>query len=169
MPRAARPTKPPHRPSSAKSNAAGYAKRKAQPPRAARASAADVYEYQPERVRRATVQLQLEKDELRGAGRGGESDGEGSEAGVGRAKPRLVGEDDEDGIAEEEDEELDSDAAFEESDEERYAGFSFASSKVCFRLVRVYVTGCPCRSPSPRRSPRQSPHSQRPSALPKSI
>jgi len=41
-------------------------------------------------------------------------------------KPRLIGENVEDeDIPSEDDEELDSDAAFEESDEERFAGFSF--------------------------------------------
>ena len=41
-------------------------------------------------------------------------------------KPRLIGETVEDEeIPPEDDEELDSDAAFEESDEERFAGFSF--------------------------------------------
>jgi len=41
-------------------------------------------------------------------------------------KPRLIGEtvEDED-ISSGDDEDIDSDAAFEESDEERFAGFSF--------------------------------------------
>ena len=52
-------------------------------------------------------------------------------------KPRLVGENDDDmGIAEEDDEEIDSDEAFEESDEERFAGFSF-SQKVCLVNERL--------------------------------
>ena len=42
----------------------------------------------------------------------------------------VLSNDDDMGIAEEDDEEIDSDEAFEESDEERFAGFSF-SQKVC--------------------------------------
>ena len=113
------------------SNAAGYAKRKSLKSKAV-SNPSDVYEYQPERVRRAKVKLQLEKDEVLGAGAGDDdSDAEGSASGRGQPKPRLVGEnDDDDGIASDEDEELDSDAAFDESDEERFAGFDFSHSKV---------------------------------------
>lgn len=76
--------------------------------------------------------MQLEKDEMQGINGGDdESDAEGSTAGHGGLRPRLVGEnDDDDRIASDEDEELDSDAAFDESDEERFAGFDFSRSKV---------------------------------------
>ncbi|KAH9996496.1 Utp14 protein-domain-containing protein [Russula vinacea] len=67
----------------------------------------DVYEYQSHKVRRAHISLSLDK--MKPAN-----------------MPRLIGEsvEDED-VPSEDDEELDSDAAFEESDEERFAGFSF--------------------------------------------
>ena len=57
-------------------------------------------------------------------------------------RPRLVGENDDDsGIGEDEDEEIDSDAAFEESDEDRFAGFSF-SHKVCAILLSFFYKSC---------------------------
>ena len=81
----------------------------------------DVYEYQIQKVRRANIPLSLDRDEENE--HGFDSDGD-LVANV--RKPRLIGEDVEDEkIPSEDDEELDSDAAFEESDEERYAGFSF--------------------------------------------
>ena len=81
----------------------------------------DVYEYQTQKVRRANIPLSLDRDEENE--HGFDSDGD-LVANV--RKPRLIGEDVEDEkIPSEDDEELDSDAAFEESDEERYAGFSF--------------------------------------------
>ncbi|GJE97818.1 Utp14 domain-containing protein [Phanerochaete sordida] len=107
-------------------NAAGYAKRKSLKGKAV-ADSSDVYEYQSERVRRSKVKLLLEKDELQGAG-GDDSDAEGDASE--RRRPRLVGEDDEDDrIGSDEDEEIDSDAAFDESDEEQFAGFNFSSNK----------------------------------------
>lgn len=81
----------------------------------------DVYEYQIQKVRRANIPLSLDRDEENE--HGFDSDGD---LVVNVRKPRLIGEDVEDEkIPSEDDEELDSDAAFEESDEERYAGFSF--------------------------------------------
>lgn len=125
------PRKPQNR-SQKQNNVRGFAKRQLQKsqktPRFS--DHADVYEYQPDKVRRSKVKLQLERDELDGV----RDDPSGSEDGAdprGGGRPRLVGEsDDEGGIGEDEDEEIDSDAAFDESDEERFAGFSFAS-KVC--------------------------------------
>ncbi|KIP03917.1 hypothetical protein PHLGIDRAFT_25886 [Phlebiopsis gigantea 11061_1 CR5-6] len=128
--RSTRPLQPSHKKSN---NAAGYAKRKSLKSKAV-SNPSDVYEYQPERVRRAKVKLQLEKDELlgvRGRGGDGDSDAEGSASSHGQLRPRLVGEnDDDEGIASDEDEELDSDAAFDDSDEERFAGFDFPHSKL---------------------------------------
>ena len=81
----------------------------------------DVYEYQTQKVRRANIPLSLDRDEENEHG----FDPDGDLVANVR-KPRLIGEDVEDEkIPSEDDEELDSDAAFEESDEERYAGFSF--------------------------------------------
>jgi U3 small nucleolar RNA-associated protein 14 len=81
----------------------------------------DVYEYQSHKVRRAHISLSLDKDEAREHGVASDDDTNSN-----ARKPRLIGEsvEDED-IPPEDDEELDSDAAFEESDEERFAGFSF--------------------------------------------
>ena len=127
MARATNPSKRTKSFSKKTSNATGYAKRKSLKGKAL-ADASDVYEYQPEKVRRAKVKLLLEKDEAQGLA-GDDSDAEGSLSG--RPRPRLVGEDDEDDhIGSDEDEEIDSDAAFDESDEEQFAGFSFASNKV---------------------------------------
>src|SRR5579863_8675798 len=81
----------------------------------------DVYEYQSHKVRRAHIPLSLDKDEAREHGAASDDDFTAD-----ARKPRLIGEtvEDED-IPSEDDEELDSDAAFEDTDEERFAGFSF--------------------------------------------
>lgn len=85
----------------------------------------DVYEYQSHRVRRANIPLSLDKEEA--DEHGFDSDGD---LVANTRKPRLIGESVEDEeIPSEDDEELDSDAAFEESDEERFAGFSFPKSR----------------------------------------
>lgn len=109
-------------------NASGYAKR--QQRNAAKKQGAgldDVYDYRQDKVRRANVRLQLDKDEEAGFGAGSDDDeDEDIEEGGGNRRPRLIGElDDDERIASEDDEEIDSDAAFEESDEERFAGFDF--------------------------------------------
>ncbi|KAI9060478.1 Utp14-domain-containing protein, partial [Trametes sanguinea] len=122
------------RPSGKAANALGYAKRQTLKSKAlSPGDIGDVYEYQQEKVRRAKVKLQLEKDEILGAGgaeSGSEDDEERGSKRKRDMKPRLVGEnDDDDGIGEDEDEEIDSDEAFEESDEERFAGFSFSHKK----------------------------------------
>ncbi|KAH9082258.1 Utp14-domain-containing protein [Lactarius deliciosus] len=80
-----------------------------------------VYEYQSQKVRRANVPLSLDKEEANE--HGFDSDGD---LAANIRRPRLIGESVEDEeIPSEDDEELDSDAAFEDSDEERFAGFSF--------------------------------------------
>ena len=131
------------RPSRKAANALGYAKRQSLKSKTLGSQLSDVYEYQQERVRRAKVKPLLEKDEIAGAGGGAggsEDEDEEGTGGVGRrreVRPRLVGENDDDGgIGEDEDEEIDSDAAFEESDEERFAGFSFSHK------VRAFAIGC---------------------------
>lgn len=129
--------KPGSYPQKKNSNAAGYAKRKSLKSKTLSSgpssSLGDVYEYSGERVRRGKLKLQLEKDEILGAGRPADSDDDMGEGGSGRGgmHPRLLNEregDEEEGLGEDEDEEIDSDEAFEESDEERFAGFSFASA-----------------------------------------
>ncbi|KAF9265920.1 Utp14-domain-containing protein [Marasmius fiardii PR-910] len=103
-------------------NAAGYAKRQSR--KAAKAAIRtedDIYEYAPEKARRSKIALDLDRDEEAGFGNGDDEDMEGS-----RMKPRLLEEGDK--VDTDDDEEIDSDAAFEESDEERFAGF-FSSKK----------------------------------------
>lgn len=136
MPRSTKPVNATKQSSKKASNASGYAKRKSLKSKAL-SNPSDVYEYHSEKVRRSKVKLQLEKDEILGVGGGDdESDAEGGVSGHGKSRPRLVGEnDDDDGIASDEDEELDSDAAFDESDEERFAGFDFSHNKVCTRRI----------------------------------
>ena len=126
------PGKPSHsgRPSRKNANSLGYAKRQSLKSRTLGSKRlSDVYEFQPEKVRRAKVKPLLERDETVAAG-GDESGSEVEEAmGTRRrdVRPRLVGENDDDGgIGEDEDEDIDSDEAFEESDEERFAGFNFS-------------------------------------------
>ncbi|CAL1694682.1 unnamed protein product [Somion occarium] len=114
-------------------NLRGFAKRQSlKSQRSSKYSeSSDVYEYQPENVRRSKVKLQLEKDELDGARRdisGSEDEDDGPKRNG--LRPRLVGEnDDEGGLGSDEDEEIDSDEAFDESDEERFAGFNFSTKK----------------------------------------
>ncbi|PFH47591.1 hypothetical protein AMATHDRAFT_181790 [Amanita thiersii Skay4041] len=118
------------RQSSGKANAIGYQKRLSQKAKAGLTSRSidDVYEYQPVKSRRANVRLDLDRDEAReyGIGPGGEIGDNVDREGL-RAK--LFGEvEDDEKVASEDDEEIDSDGAFEESDEDRFAGF-FSSKK----------------------------------------
>jgi U3 small nucleolar RNA-associated protein 14 len=126
------------RTSSKKSNAAGYAKRHAQKSSLkgkATASFDDVYEYAPSKVRRAKIGLELDEEEAVDRHRYASDDGvdlggmgqEGREG----LRARLLGEHkDDEQVDSGDDEDIASDDAFEESDEEKYAGFDF-SSKVC--------------------------------------
>ena len=133
-------TKKSRAPSRKTSNALGYAKRQAaKDKRPSKADVEDVYEYQPEKVRRAKVKLQYEREELMGAGAEDSDEDDGDGAGnLGRgAKPRLIGEgEDDERIGSDEDEDIDSDEAFDESDEERFAGFGF-SQKVRYHACSV--------------------------------
>ena len=90
----------------------------------------DVYEYQSHKVRRAYIPLSLDKDETREHGAASDDD-----SATDVRKPRLIGEsvEDED-VPSEDDEELDSDAAFEDADEERFAGFSFPNVRTVIRF-----------------------------------
>jgi U3 small nucleolar RNA-associated protein 14 len=90
----------------------------------------DVYEYQSHKVRRAHIPLSLDKDETREHGAASDDD-----SATDMRKPRLIGEsvEDED-VPSEDDEELDSDAAFEDADEERFAGFSFPNVRTLIRF-----------------------------------
>ena len=106
----------------------------------------DVYEYQSHKIRRAHVSLSLDKDEAREHGAASDDDTDSNVR-----KPRLIGENVEDeDIPSEDDEELDSDAAFEESDEERFAGFSFpkvrCSPSLPFTTLMVCATSLGVRT-----------------------
>ncbi|KAK0194413.1 Utp14-domain-containing protein [Armillaria mellea] len=118
-------TKRPHRKddSKAKFNAAGYAKRQARKEKEKEtAPSEDVYEYAPDAVRRSKVTLDLDRDEDFGGIPDGDDERE-------QLRARLVGENEDDEMIDSgDDEDIDSDAAFEESDEDRFAGF-FSSKK----------------------------------------
>lgn len=123
------------KPSGKKASVAGYAKRQARRSKSIHGLSSDVYEYAPERSRRSNVTLDLNKDEAAeyrvGIDGGNDEDQENLRA-------RLIGENGEDERIESgDDEEIDSDAAFEESDEERFAGFFSAKVSIYFDLVLV--------------------------------
>lgn len=109
---------------SSKEKVAGFNKRRT---KAARPNG-DVYEYQPEKNRRANVSLSLDEDESMGMHGDGDPDPDSFEAQL-KNRPRLVGTEDDDGLATDEDEDIDSDEAFGTSDEERYADFNFKKYK----------------------------------------
>src|SRR5712671_4670241 len=74
-------------------------------------SRSDVYEYQSHKVRRAHIPLSLDRDEAHEHGAASDDD---FDANI--RKPRLIGENVEgEDIPSEDDEELDSDAAFEDT------------------------------------------------------
>ncbi|KAF9461892.1 Utp14 protein-domain-containing protein [Collybia nuda] len=115
------------RPSVSKANAAGYAKRHSKKAKTALGQSSDVYEYTPDLSRRSKVKLDLDHDEAAEYGVGVDGDN-GEEMDESRA--RLIGENGEDEMIDSgDDEEIDSDAAFEESDEERFAGFFSSKGK----------------------------------------
>lgn len=121
--------------SSKQLNASGYAKRheKKAKSQSLKDSANDIYEYKHEKTRRSKITLDLDKDEA--AVLGGDDDEDDSNGGRGGTQARLIGEHEENEmIASEDDEDIDSDAAFEESDEDRFAGFSFAKVSASISL-----------------------------------
>lgn len=118
--------RPPH----SKTNAAGYAQRHSKKTKALNGLGSDVYEYAPEAIRRSKMALDLDRDEATEYGVGLDGDNEARQ----ELRARLVGENGDDEMIESaDDEEIDSDAAFEESDEERFAGF-FTTKKVSMQL-----------------------------------
>jgi U3 small nucleolar RNA-associated protein 14 len=114
-----------------KSDAIGFSRRQARKKVRPSTSVDDVYEFQPEKVRRSRVALRLTKGELAELGRDDASDpGVGKHPGD-QPQPRLVGQNsDDEGMNSEDDEDIDSDAAFGESDDETFAGYGF-TRKVC--------------------------------------
>lgn len=127
------------KPTTHRKNATGYAKRHSL--KAKTLGLTDVYEYAPDpKTRRSKVALEISRDEASEFGldrRGGSDDEDGQSDGDDmQMKPRLIGETGEgEMIDSADDEDIDSDAAFEESDDERYAGFSF---KHKVRFIRNY-------------------------------
>ncbi|KAG1747704.1 Utp14 protein-domain-containing protein [Suillus lakei] len=120
-----------------KSNAAGYAKRHSQKSShkgKATVSFDDVYEYAPSKVRRAKIGLELDREEATDRHNYASEDdidlgGMGQEGREG-LRARLLGENaDDEQVDSGDDEEIKSDDAFEESDEEKYAGFDFSSKR----------------------------------------
>lgn len=102
--------------------------------RTAKVSLLDVYEHQQRKVRRDKVQLTLGNDEA-SEFRRDDTDDEQPERDALRA--RLIGENiDNERVDSEDDEEIDSDAAFESGDDEQYAGFTFGKqvSRRCIFL-----------------------------------
>lgn len=133
--RPARPTQPRKTSSSSrKANAEGFAKRqsrKASNPSGPTFSG-DIYEHIQHTGRRSrtNVSTRLAKDEAEEFGVRGSDDGdsEGEDnLREGLTRARLVGEE---GVDSGDDEEIDSDEAFGEEDEERFSGFKFASDQV---------------------------------------
>ena len=109
-----------------KSNAIEFSKRQARKKSRQSTSVDDVYEFQPERVRRSKVALRLTREERAELGRNNASDSEGDNHRGGQPQPRLIGQNsDDERVDPEEDEDIDSDAAFGESDEETFAGYGF--------------------------------------------
>ncbi|KAG8736053.1 hypothetical protein FRC10_009857 [Ceratobasidium sp. 414] len=121
VPRPTRTNKPNLK--AARANIRGYAARQAR--KAASGDALNVYEYTASRVRRATVPLALDREEEAVLGKDEDGDDELDE--VKEKLRRQVANGDEEGVVlSSEDEEIDSDGAFEdESDEERFANFKF--------------------------------------------
>lgn len=130
------------RPSGSKANAAGYAKRHSKKVKTAHGlQSSDVYEYAPELTRRSKVKLDLDHDEAAeyGVGVDGDNDEERDEL-----RARLIGENGENEMIDSgDDEEIDSDAAFEESDEDRFAGFFSSKVSLCTTFLSFYCNSFP--------------------------
>ncbi|KAF8592755.1 small-subunit processome [Ramaria rubella] len=112
--------------STRKARAAEYYKRRSR--KAEAASTGDVYEYFSGKNKRSAVILSLDKDETMGLGP--ENVDDGIQADRDALRTHIMSMGDADGVVNsEDDEEIESDDAFEESDEERFAGFSFSNKK----------------------------------------
>lgn len=108
------------------SNVIGFSKRQARKKARQSTSVNDIYEFQPEKVRRSKVALRLTKEELAEFGHDDATDSGDDKHRDGQPQPRLIGQNsDDEGLDSDEDEDIDSDAAFGESDEETFAGYGF--------------------------------------------
>lgn len=105
----------------------------------------DVYEYAPSKIRRSKVSLSLDRHEIGGRRHGSEDDeidvdlnGLSHEA-MQKLRARLMRDDEnEDGggqVDSEDDEDIESEDAFEESDREGFAGSAFVRKARSHRLV----------------------------------
>ncbi|QRV97720.1 U3 small nucleolar RNA-associated protein 14 [Ceratobasidium sp. AG-Ba] len=128
-PRPARTKKPNAKVKAARANIRGYAARQARKAASSSGNSLDVYEYSANKVRRAGIPLTLDREEEVGAGKADDGDDELNE--VREKLRRHIANGEEEGVVlDDDDEEIDSDAAFEdESDEERFASFKFRESK----------------------------------------
>ena len=101
----------------------------------------DVYEYAPSKVRRAKVALSLDRHEIEGRRNGSDDEielsGLGHEA-MQKLRARLMRDDEDEGVGvdSEDDEDIDSEDAFEESDRDEFAGSGFVC-KVRIQHYRV--------------------------------
>lgn len=146
-------------------NATGYQKRQDRKNKQREDQNPDVYEYTVGRNKRAGVSMQLDEDELVGNDKhadGGADEDDGDDSDMEKLRRKIAAnmEGDMGVVDSEDDEDIDSDAAFEgESDEERFGAFKFAE-KVC---VTVSISEQPTNivsfhrrknllNPSPRRT-----------------
>ncbi|GJJ15677.1 hypothetical protein Clacol_009955 [Clathrus columnatus] len=114
-----------HTKSVAEHNASGFAKRRAKPKKNSPKSLDDVYEYSATKNRRSAVKLVHDKEEFIGIERDNE-DHDNSGLNIEAIRSQILDLGDTNAVINsDEDEEIDSDVAFEESDNEQYAGFSF--------------------------------------------
>lgn len=145
MARSSRASNPAAVSSSKKSGKSDYAQRHSKARKNRKTKTAEVYEYAPEKTRRSNVALDLDREEEEGAGFGGGDESRDE------MRARLIGEhEDGERIDSADDEEIDSDAAFEEEDEDRFAGFF--SQKVCMHIATVPIDWNSYRSKKPHRN-----------------
>ncbi|KAH7105159.1 Utp14-domain-containing protein [Auriculariales sp. MPI-PUGE-AT-0066] len=114
-------------------NARGYAKRRERKAGQQTASFDDAYEFASEsqpRNRRAGVALDLGRDDQARGAADGDSDSDGSAVGMDEElRIRIARRMQEDTVLSADDEEVDSDDAFDDEDEERFGSYAFAQKK----------------------------------------
>lgn len=129
----------PQRVSTVSKNVSGYQKRQERKDKARQLD--DLYEYTTEKNKRAHVELNIDREELAGLGssKNGFDDDDKMDSDMETLRQKISANMDGDfGVVDsEDDEDIDSDEAFEgESDEERFGNFKFAG-KVCL-IITVY-------------------------------
>lgn len=124
-------------------NATGYQKRQERKNKQREEQNPDVYEYAVGKNKRAGISMQLDDDELLGNDKRGAEDDDNDDSDMEKLRRKIAAnmEGDMGVVDSEDDEDIDSDAAFEgESDEERFGAFKFAES-VCGAVSII----CPTR------------------------